>query len=230
MRAIASHLVQLNPDIICLQEMFMAQERDVIRTILKNTPLIYGHYFPSKTIGSGLWTLSAYPIEEAHFYPYSRNGKWWKLTEGDWWVGKGVGLVRIRVDGQAVDVYNTHMVASYKSGNENLEDRRSQIDEFAEFVQHTSPKNIPVILAGDFNEKQEGSGYQQLQTLLPLVRLLDRNTELDHIFGLKSPHHFFSIKKPTIAISGSIHVGSKKIPLSDHTGYFTQIRITPKVH
>lgn len=60
-------------------------------------------------IGSGVCILSKYPIREALFHQWSVNGYVHKIQHGDWFGGKGVGLCKVDVDGNVVNVYTAHV-------------------------------------------------------------------------------------------------------------------------
>lgn len=99
---------------------------------------------PWKLTGSGLSTLSRFPVEEVSSMHFSHGGNWENRI-----ASKGIVLSRMRIHGVAIDVYNTHMVAAKKEPS--MIARRIQGRELIDFVRaHTAP-DAPLIFLGDFN-------------------------------------------------------------------------------
>jgi hypothetical protein len=63
----------------------------------------------SGVIGSGLCIFSKHQITDSLFHQWAVNGYVHKIQHGDWFGGKGVGLCRIMVGDQAVNVYTAHV-------------------------------------------------------------------------------------------------------------------------
>jgi len=109
----------------------------------------------SKLLGSGLYTLSDYPVMSVYREPFSASA----CAGYDCLANKGVMLTRIWIPGvpSPVDVATTHMNAQRASGV--APDRadtahRAQVDENATFLQHTRDPANPLILGGDFNMRR----------------------------------------------------------------------------
>lgn len=227
MAAIARTLRKLDPGLVGIQESFIEKDRAILIDGLRNTRLIHHRYFPSGTSGSGLLILSAYPIVEAYFHRYTKNGKWYKLWHGDWWAGKGVALAQIElVPGKAyLDFYNTHAHARYGT-TEYDGVRLQQMEELAEFINATSMKSAPAILVGDMNCRQDTEQYEAVRIGAGLVRLMTIDSRIDHIFGVSNPRYTFETIS-TEEIDEAFTLGEEEVPLSDHKGYISTIRIAP---
>lgn len=96
-------------DIICLQELWMADDYRTVRAAL-SLEFPHAHYFKSGVVGSGLAVFSKFPIQEAWWKGFTLTGKAHRIFDGDWFAGKGIGAVRIKhpVIGD-IDVFNTHV-------------------------------------------------------------------------------------------------------------------------
>lgn len=96
-------------DILCLQELWMADDYRTIRAAL-SLEFPHAHYFKSGVVGSGLAVFSKFPIQEAWWKGFTLTGKAHRIFDGDWYAGKGIGAVRIKhpVIGD-IDVFNTHV-------------------------------------------------------------------------------------------------------------------------
>ncbi len=227
MAAIGIKLKEMDPDIIGIQEAFVAEDRDILLTALKGGRLKHHQYFPSGTVGSGLLMLSAYPIVEHFFFRYTECGPWYKPYEGDWWAGKGISLVRVQLpEGIGfLDIYNTHAQAGY--GNPAYGRlRESQMRELATFIQASATHTAPAFLVGDLNCQIGWPDYQIAVKEGGLTRQLTLETHVDHIFSVESPHYSYTLLK-SVPIKKTLHVGSFRTPLSDHTGYLSTMRVAP---
>ena len=164
-RAIAARLAELQPDIITLQEVYLEDDRSELLSLISRT-WPYFRYFPSGVLGSGLLTLSRYPIVDSHFLKYRMAGKPEKPQHGDYYAGKGIGLTRIQTPKGQIDVYNTHTHAQYEhtERNEYTIYNACNLYEAARFITAHSTRN-PLILCGDLNTQPNEIGYRIIQTI-----------------------------------------------------------------
>lgn len=230
MAAIAKSLVEAKPDVVCLQEGFVAGDVGVICDALREIGLQHVVDYPSGVVGSGLWTLSRFPIREALFVRFSQNGAMFDTHGGDWWAGKGVGLARLEVaPGELLDVYNTHMICNL--GGEELRAHRAvQVREYAGFALSATPRNVPALLLGDFNCGYGGADSDHLHYVMRWEPMLQRRWGYDHVFA-RSPggqYRFTSLGE--LALNGEVSIPGepgRTESLSDHTGLLAEVRIEP---
>jgi sphingomyelin phosphodiesterase 2 len=227
MRGIGETLRALDPDIAGFQEAWIERDRQTLLSALVGSRLTYDRYFPSGTVGSGLFIASAYPIAEAFFHRYEKNGKWYKPYHGDWWGGKGAALVRIELpDGVGyVDFYDTHAHAGYGS-HEYDADREHQMQELADFVHATAVKTSPALLVGDFNCRAGSKAFQIVADQAKLQWLMEGDPRIDNILAVKNPHYTFELVD-LLTIDRKIPLPAGETRLSDHNGYMSTIRIKP---
>lgn len=231
MAGLATALVAPKPDIVCLQEGFVADDVERIATALHDLGLVHVVDFPSGVLGSGLWTLSRFPIRETYFLRFSKNGAITDTKGGDWWAGKGVGLARIEVaPGELLDVYNTHMISNL-GGQELIVHRRVQVREYAGFATGATPHTVPALLVGDFNcgYGRAGSDGDFLHYVMRWEPMLQRRYGYDHIFARSHGGSYRFTATGELALSGHATVGDPPLPvsLSDHTGLLAEVRIEP---
>jgi len=226
MRAIGETLSALDPDIVGFQESFIEKDRQIlINTLEIATRLHYHQYYPSRISGSGLLISSAFPITQYSFHQYKNSNPFYKLTEGDWWAGKGVALARIRLpNGNLLDFYNTHAQADYEKSDYTTV-RKKQMVELTNFINQSSNDNTPVILVGDMNCQPGAVDYETVVELANLIRLMSIDSGIDHIFGVRTRHYDFEILD-TVKITKTIEVSRQTIDLSDHPGYMSKVRIS----
>ena len=230
MERIGVLLAEQRPDVVCLQEGFVRGDVERIASALADIGIVHVQDYPSMAVGSGLWILSRYPIRESYFHQFTRNGHWWQLTQGDWWSGKGVALARLELpDGRLLDVYDTHFVASYGSGAASHDDDRlTQAEELGEFVLGATPRSIPALLMGDFNDGPGEPAYQAVVERVDANVLCNSDWRLDHIFGVRAsgPYRARPVGE-RVPLVGGVTVGGKSHALSDHTGYLVEVEIVP---
>ncbi len=224
MKALAAKLVELDPDIVGLQEVFVKKDRDLLLSCLAGSRLKHFEYFPSGLVGSGLLIASAYPIKEVFFHRYKAAGDWYKLWEGDWWAGKGIALARIELPGGNgwFDFYTTHAQADYGGNPVNIDVRAMQMAELVDFVNESHVKNVPGILVGDVNCSIGERDYEIAVKGARLVRTMSVPSKIDHIFCIDSDGYSFEVLD---SVEIRDHNG---VRLSDHNGYVSDIRITRK--
>ncbi len=226
MRAIGRVLQQLDPDVVGFQEAFVEDERAILIQALGNSRLAHSQYFGSGTVGSGVFIMSAFPIQEAWFHRYTTANEWYKVWEGDWWAGKGVGLARIALpNGGFLDLYNTHAQAGYGNARYRLV-RKDQMLELAQFINDTRSKTSPAFLTGDMNCGPGKEDFEAAVAAAKLVRMMSIDTRLDHIFTVENPK-FTAELLETVPIAERVQEDGKTFDLSDHSGYMSTIRVTP---
>jgi len=226
MRAIAAKLFVLDPDIVGFQEAFIAADRQILLDELKNSRLQYNQYYPSGSVGSGVLICSAFPIEEVYFHQYSIANPWYKMWEGDWWAGKGVGLARVKIsEGHYLDFFNTHAQAGYGNANYKIV-REQQMTEAAEFVNGAHCPSIPAFFVGDLNCTPGSPDYQALFDGANLERVMIIESRIDHILGVKNPAYTVETLE-TSKIDEVVNVNKKQFTLSDHSGFISTIKISP---
>lgn len=248
MLAIGALLTRLDPDVAGLQESFVREDRELLLKALADSRLRHHALYPAGVFGNGLLTLSAYPIVDTCFYRFRHNNRWYKLHQGDWWAGKGVGLARIRLlDGSLIDFYNTHLQAQRRDPH-NAMQRVKQTGELVAFVRATRAPSTPALLVGDFNGKLREPDIQSLMNDEGCLLLMRQPKGIDFIFGIPATGGAMEVRdaveitettrggRPAIFLSRAptpceywrMHFGAPEVtPLSDHRGYLTSVRITP---
>lgn len=108
MNAIADKLTVEDYDIVCLQEVWSNEDYKMIKGKTREQ-LRYSYYFFSGVFGSGVCIFSRYPIDDVIFHKWPLNGYVHKITHGDWFGGKGVGLFKLKVCNINVNVYIAHV-------------------------------------------------------------------------------------------------------------------------
>jgi len=228
MRAIGEVLTELDPDLVGIQEGFVEKHRQVLLDAVAGSRLAYYEYYPSGTVGSGKFMLSAYPIVESYFHRFEASNPWYKVYEGDFWAGKGVALARIELPDDAgyIDFYDTHLQAGYGNPAYRFV-RQSQMRGLAGFVKATATGTAPAFLVGDMNCRPASEAYGIAIEEGGLERVMGIRSSIDHIFCVRNARYGFEVVD-TVVIDRKIRIGERETRLSDHTGYLSTIRITPQ--
>ncbi|XP_077046615.1 sphingomyelin phosphodiesterase 2 isoform X1 [Agelaius phoeniceus] len=182
-RLIGDTLRQEAFDLVLLQEVWSEQDYSELKVKLAGC-YPFSHYFRSGVIGSGLCVFSRFPILDMLLYQYSLNGYPYMLQHGDWFCGKSVGLVVMKISGIIFNVYVTHLHAEYcRDKDAYLPHRLVQAWELAQFIRHTSKAADVVLLGGDLNMHPEDVGIRLLRGW---TGLQDAFAEAMHFEGCKN--------------------------------------------
>lgn len=249
MRAIGQLLKELDPDIVGIQEAFTRRDRDVLLHAIAGSRLQYRAEFPGGVVGNGMLTLSAHPIVERSFHRYRHSNPWYKIHQGDWWAGKGVGLTRIGLaSGDSLDFYNTHTQPD-RGDPANQDVRFGQIVELAAFVNRTHRADTPAFVVGDFNTGMGCADLNHAMTEAELTLAMTVQARIDFIFAVQHPglqmeildtqeiagatqgRHsaLFLNRAPTPTEFWRMSFGPGEMSaLSDHPGYVSTVRLLPQ--
>ncbi len=159
MRSIARHIQSLNPDIVCLQEVFLPWHKRIFLSAL--SPWRH-RYMPRNGIlgtGAGLCVFSKLPIKDASFHEFSEVGKWASRTAADKIVEKGWMELSFEKP-RPFRIFHTHLTCNY-AGNYHPIHRIGRIQRVQLHNMSTSvrkvPRSIPAFVVGDLNIPPESS-------------------------------------------------------------------------
>ncbi|PSC75873.1 neutral sphingomyelinase [Micractinium conductrix] len=173
-------------DIVLLQEVWCGEDVAALRQAGAEGRLPHSAHFQGGALGPGLLLLSAFPVLETAFHPYSARGDPAALLQGDYLTGKGVGWAAVAAPCGRLSIFNTHLSANYaqrwQHGAAGLPPeirlprdglagvRLLQVLELAAFVRSRSAGVAGVVLGGDFNATPDTLEFSLLQALLPSLR------------------------------------------------------------
>ncbi|PCI64862.1 MAG: hypothetical protein COB38_12275 [Gammaproteobacteria bacterium] len=178
---IAKGIDELDPDIICLQEVGEWKE-NTAKTIKKTSEDIYSfgldssnavnqlltriksdkysYYMDWSHYGWDVWKegtaiLSKYPIleKESRYISDTNNGTY------SFWQSRKVTRVKVKTsDSKVINIFSVH------SGwwDSEKEPFKSQFNRLMEWVHQIESKNEEIILCGDFNQPSNSKGYMQI--------------------------------------------------------------------
>ena len=109
LQAIADALAADGSDIICLQELWVNADYQLIRERVSKSLPNSKRWF-SGALGSGLAIFTRFPIIETSIKPYALNGSPLDVAGGDFFVGKSVvSVVCQHPLLSEVEIFNTHV-------------------------------------------------------------------------------------------------------------------------
>ncbi|KAI9287446.1 Endonuclease/exonuclease/phosphatase [Umbelopsis sp. AD052] len=151
LHAIADYIASTNYDVVALQELWMWDDFEYIKTVAANKyPNI--EIFYSGALGSGLAILSKFPIIEQSYFRYALSGRPLKVFHGDFYVGKGCGSVCVdHPEAGLIDIYTTHLHAGYGRRKEYEGHRITEAWELTKLFRSSAASGRHVIALGDFN-------------------------------------------------------------------------------
>lgn len=245
-RALVDGIATLNPDFVLIQEAFIERERTpLINGLTDKTHLKHWRYFPSGWLGSGLLTLSRFEIFDSHFHRFRMGGKPERIMQGDYYGGKGIGMIRVMIDDEFVDVYNVHPHAQYERDHDNeyAVYTDSNLFEATRFI-NTHSATHPAIVGGDFNTRPDQSGYRLLTALANLqdvyttlhgdypVTFSPANPYtksqaqcLDYIFLRDGKSQVFTAQSAEITLTARLYNYDAAQAYSDHYGVLATVTL-----
>ena len=218
-------LLALNPDILCLQEVF---EYTLFEKIKKETSLSYGFTCHE----AGLVTLSRQPITFSQVLKYKTISP----LENE---SRSGLLTNLQMEQEQVLIANTHL--SWRS-----EDLPIRLGQARELIQAIRKLNQPALLAGDFNDEPISEPIREIKDAgyLDLYELCGKDTKaltwdnqnpfiqghsvkfpdrrIDFLFAYKSLLPRLEIQNCEIIFK---QPNVKGIYVSDHYGVLAEIKI-----
>ena len=139
----------------------------------------------------------------------------WISKDNDCLATKGFQHVRIEIDGDMVDLYNTHLDAG--NSRSDIETRRLQIKQLESYAIKNSA-GIAVIIAGDLNVSSESDEFSAVLSLCAALGVSVADwvgTEADSPFG-KLDYILYRGSLDTVIELNKCSVDSRLNGLSDH--------------
>ena len=166
-------------DILCLQEVVWRRHVELLGAALPCFPHAAFKPFGLAAKG-GLLLMSRWPISHWRYETYRRRGRWNTLGFADWLIHKGFQVVRLEVDGEAMVVINTHLLANYAEDWSRESDYAlRQWDELHQLARSlaTIDAGMPLVVAGDLNVPAGSWLYEDFLSSTGLRDVFDARRE-----------------------------------------------------
>ncbi|WWC87756.1 uncharacterized protein L201_002648 [Kwoniella dendrophila CBS 6074] len=153
-KAIAEHLASSNYDIVCLQELWVYKDFEIVReAVRRNLP--FSRFFHTGALGSGLAIFTRFPLISAQALPYSLSGSPAQAFAGDFFVKKAAAnIVIIHPILGEIEIWNTHMHAAGEHPPDTRQAHRiAQSWQLANAIKNGAAKGRYILAMGDFNSQ-----------------------------------------------------------------------------
>ena len=233
---IARELDHHTLDVVCLQEVQLWRYVPLLVKKFSTFPFNAFEPFIYAPKG-GLLTLSSHEINNSDFTLYPERGWWHSPSLTDRLLHKGVLATELTHDEQQVIILNTHLTANYDGdwspSNRYAQLEHKQLQRLAAVINQL-PKNVLVIVVGDFNLPRHSWLYEEFvkatgmvdpldgelkPTYFPIIALPSRYQQpIDHVF-VRPPADFKLEATVEILFEDELTLTSGRSGrVSDHAG------------
>lgn len=242
LKLLATDLNKVNPDVICLQEIFTKGQREILQTTLSKNYNLYS----SDTLGmskGGLVTLVKKDIklDWYTFEKYSAQGSLFTLALTDRFAGKGIQTLGLSFDKKSITIANTHLLCLYGGNKKDLSDHKKQAQQLiSNLIQYKSD----LVVCGDLNVFPSNSILSNIKSQLNIEESLslnditvspanlNRGSIINYFGDGKSYRTDYTLVKKSLKVveqrvmfKDSIKYGGNEYNLSDHYGVFTKLEL-----
>lgn len=146
---IADRILELKPDLVTLQEVFIKSDREIL---IKKLSGVYD-YYPKKFQGMGPGGLLVFGknnlnIEDFEFHKFHDPGPLRLVSIPDISSGKGFQTFKINFSNKKIQIIHAHTLCGYGRDPQMLDSITNQLNQINDFIKD---QNVPMILAGDLN-------------------------------------------------------------------------------
>lgn len=243
LQAIAITMTRSDYDIVGLQEVWQDDDFAHIQRAAKTTGY-HIHRFDTGPVGSGLVTLSRFPIMQTDFLTYRAAGSPETAYHGDYIADKGIALCIIDSPSGEIAFYNTHLIAQYTddASDHYQAHRAAQMVEAATFINRTA-HGRPCVLVGDLNTRPDQLGWRIMTEKAGMqdawaTRHVDEpgytlstentyisnsdSTRIDYVMSRDGTNTRLQVQ--SVAVSFQM-IADLKVPFSDHYGLVAEIKL-----
>jgi endonuclease/exonuclease/phosphatase family metal-dependent hydrolase len=221
--ALPDALAALEPDIVCLQELWTARHIESVSARLSQRGLRHFRRFESPDGVTGLIVASKLPLGAAVFRPFSFGRMPHSFWHLDWLVEKGVADVTVETPLGALRLQNTHLQAQYRTDGYGAE----RLAQAVEVVLGSRDRaNEPLVVAGDFNGPGDDLPRRTLRDLGGFADAAPHSSE-DSVYVRGAGEVSLRIVSARTALAGSVSLeNGEKQPLSDHAALVVELELT----
>lgn len=234
MKQIPQAILALEPDLICLQEVWVEEDGEALIEAFKAAGLEHHAFESSGLLGSGLLIASRYPIQATRFEAFESSGKLHKVWHGDAWARKGALEVRVKTPLGGLRVVDTHLHASY-GGEEYRALQTAQAAQLGHFLgdfginppqQRDDSARIPLLLLGDLNVRRGEGAFELLAGIAALDAPPDELLEIEWLLTRNGGDVQVEVRKLAHALTEPVELeGGLLAPLSDHPALVCDLRL-----
>jgi len=248
MQAIGRRLGDLRVDVVAFQEVWTADVRSILIRAGRAAGLDACWHTDASLGGSGLLVLSRLPILDVQFERYTLRGQPERITQGDYYGGKGFARIRLNTPVGPVTVVNTHLHARY-GGNVPHEYRALRAGQVVQLARRVRETPDPILAAGDFNFQEDQAGYAVLTGLTgfrdsaaeaanPQPTVFSANAyrgnpkkpdrRIDYVFVRDGGALAVETRSSVRIFDEAIEIDGRAAAYSNHAGVLAEVAVVPR--
>ena len=241
-KLITNELQKIDPDLICLQEVFTYKQRKTLYDALSvRYNIFYDDFFGFCKGGLVSFVKKEINVNNYRFEEYLNQGSFLTLAITDRISRKGIQSFKLNINGRDFCLVNTHLLCTYGNYKSDLLQHSLQILQLTKSILET---HLNLILCGDLNVSPTNQLLTELKSKNNLVEYLDTTsitvspTNLNrgvllNYYGEKKPYrtdYVFATKSlevvtQEIVFKDIMKYNNKEYNLSDHYGIFTELKL-----
>lgn len=231
--AIPEALKGVNADLVAIQELWDPRDFEGFESSLATQGFKHVKRFESWT-GGGLLVASRFPILKSAFQRFSLGGNPKAFQHGDFYAGKGIGVVLLDTPLGPLAFANTHIHASY-GGNDYEAEQISQLLEVSDVLgapelekksELAWVNEVPLIFVGDINRRWDTLACELLQARSHLQPAREKQGIDALFFRSHSNFKLRSLGGRAIFTEEWDLGNGIRAPLSDHAGVYADFQAT----
>jgi len=238
--ALPASIVELDPDVVCLQEVYRKEDSDMLTERTKIYPYTYKSPHTNILKNTGLFIMSKYPfklLEELDFKAsgvekiVAKGAVKIQLTEGPY---KDVVIVNVHFPYGGFGSDSQTRWSTIKKRNNNLEYMNRHVHSSSEKVIVTGDFNFGQDIAMENYEKMLSFGYENISNgsitwdvnnPLNILFPLSVSQSIDHIFLSTAFMETLQSQSCTRVFDTPVETPRGPLFLSDHFGLLCEIEI-----
>lgn len=148
-------MATLPADVLAFQEVWFPQAREILLAAGRRVGLRHAWSPDGRLFSSGLLVMSRLPIEEASLTHFALSGRPERVTQGEYYGGKGYVRARLATPAGPVSVVDTHLHAG-GAGDVKSAGLPYRVGQEVQLALAMRAFDEPLITAGDFNFTDAG--------------------------------------------------------------------------
>ncbi|HEX6276348.1 MAG TPA: endonuclease/exonuclease/phosphatase family protein [Polyangiaceae bacterium] len=223
MAQIPAALLALEPDVVCLQELWEVRDAERVAKELGARGLVHSRRFDGPGGRTGLFVASKWPLGDGRFRPFSLGRRPHSLWHLDWLVEKGVAEVTVRTPAGELRLENTHLQAQYRTDEYGAE-RLAQASELILGGRERSADAL--LVAGDFNGHGDELPRRVIRDLGELEDASPSSSE-DTLYVRGGRDSSLRVLAAKTALGQAFRLESgETLPLSDHAAVVVDLELS----